>query len=125
MYRYVAGLMVLALPQLAAAETVGFGAGLNDPNGNGVGHISGSASTGTPLTGKASWSGNGLTFDSGFVSAAGVFLQGTITRSNDPSLSGSPVSVYANPSTNIIVLEILGGPLNGTRYEGTGHVNVR
>jgi len=118
MNRYLAVLLVLALPQMAAAESVSFGAKLDNDGG----HAGGSASGNGLITGRISWAGNGITVESGFISGPNVWLIGTVTRSNDPTLFGQEVTVYANPALNFVILSVPG--LSQT-YQGYGHVTVR
>ena len=117
MYRFVAILIVLSLSQFASAESVSFGASL-DPDG---GHIGGSASSVSgPATGRVHWAGKAITIDTGFILPHFVHLEGTVTRSNDPSLEGQAVMIDAIPGTDTIIVTI--GELS---YAGAGHVTVR
>jgi hypothetical protein len=118
MNRYLAVLLVLALPQMASAESVSFGAKLDNDGG----HAGGNASGNGLLTGRISWDGNAVTVESGFITGPNVWLEGTVTRSNDPSLFGQKVTVYANPGLNFVILSVPG--LNRS-HQGYGHVTVR
>jgi len=119
MYRFVAILIVLSLSQFASAESVSFGARL-DPDG---GHIGGSASSVSgPATGRVHWAGAAITIDNGFILPHFVHLEGTITRSNDPSLEGQAVTIDAIPGTDTVIFSIVDLSLS---YAGAGHVTVR
>jgi hypothetical protein len=118
MNRYLAVLLVLALPQMASAESVSFGAKLDNDGG----HVGGSASGNGLLTGRVSWAGNAVTVESGFISGPTVWLEGTVTRSNDPALMGQKVTVYANPDINYVIFSV---PALSRFHQGYGHVTVR
>jgi hypothetical protein len=118
MFRYLAVLLlIVALPHMAAAESVSFGASLDQDGG----HIGGSAtSVNSPAAGRIHWSGNGITITTGFIASHFVQLEGTITRSNDPNLEGQAVTIYAMPATESILFMV--GDLT---YVGSGRVTVR
>ena len=122
MYRFVAILVVLSLPQFASAESVSFGAGL-DPDG---GHIGGSADSvnNAPATGRVHWSGNAITIHDGFISGHSVLLYGTITRSNDPTLEGKAVTIELVPGFDMVFFTIDLEPTD-LSYSGFGRVAVR
>ena len=121
MNRFLAILLVLSLPQLASAQSVSFGAKL-DADG---GHIGGNASgNSTPLTGRVSWAGNAITINSGLITGPTVWLEGTVTRSNDLALLNQKVTIYANPDMNYVLFTVLKSPQQQA-YQGYGHVTVR
>ena len=119
MLRYVAVLLVLALPQMASAENVSFGASLDQDGG----HFGGSAtSVSGPASGRVHWSGNAITIEGGMIATHAVHLTGTITRSNDPNLEGKSVTIAAIPANGTLIFTIV--ELNQS-YLGTGRVVVR
>ena len=119
MYRFVAILVVLSLPQFASAQSVSFGAGLD-----GAGHIGGSAdSINNVVTGRVHWSGNGITIHDGFIETHSVLLLGTITRSNDPTLEGKAVMIELIPNGGLVFFTIHLEP--DVSYGGTGRVSLR
>jgi hypothetical protein len=119
MFRYLAVGLLLALPQLAAAESVSFGARLDQDGG----HIGGSAdSLNGVTTGRVHWSGNAITINGGFILGHFVHLDGTITRSNDPSLEGKTVGIDCLPGSEGVIFSIIELNLS---FAGTGHVTVR
>jgi hypothetical protein len=122
MTRYLAILLVLSIPQLASAESVQFGAKLD----NGGGHASGSATAnGMEVTGgRMSWGPKGVTIESGWIFQGNIAaLEGTITRSNDKAWLGRKVTILAyNTYVKVEVWD--GSSVIGT-YEGYGHVTFR
>ena len=119
MYRFVAILVVLSLPQFASAQSVSFGAGLS-----GAGHIGGSAdSINNVVTGRVHWSGNGITIHDGSIETQFVLLLGTITRSNDPNLEGKEVRIELLPNGGLVFFTIHLEP--DVPYSGTGRVTIR
>ena len=120
MNRYIAVLLVLSVPQFASAATVSFGAKL-DADG---GHAGGSASdtgVGTPVSGRISWAGNGITINKGTLYGPVIMLEGIVTRTRDESLADQPVTVFLFVDSNTILMSVGGGG----SYLGVGHVNVR
>ena len=119
MYRFVAILLVLSLPQFASAESVSFGAGLDQDGG----HIGGSAdSISGPATGRVHWSGTAIAIETGFVAQHFVRLEGRVTRTNDPNLQDKWVVISMLPADGTVIVQI--EELNLT-YTGTGRVAVR
>lgn len=119
MYRFVAILVALSLPQFASAESVSFGAGLDQDGG----HIGGSAtSVSGPATGRVHWSGTAIDIETGFIAQHAVRLEGRVTRSKDPNLENKWVIIFCIPASEQVLVTI--EELNLT-YSGTGHVTVR
>ena len=120
MYRFVAILLVLSLPQFASAESVSFGAGLDQDGG----HIGGSADSvnNAEATGRVHWSGTAITIETGFVLQHFVHLEGRITRTNDPNLQDKWVIIDMLPADGTVIVQIQ--ELNLT-YTGSGRVAVR
>ena len=109
--------LVFALPQVASAGSVSFGAKLDKDGG----HVGGSASGTGTVTGDIHWHGTSIEINSGFIIGFNGMLQGTVKRSNDPSLQeGTPVTVYVNSEANFVQLSIL-----NKFYQGFGHVTIR